>query len=90
MAATRTIDSNHVGSCHTTTSPGPMPRSLSAAATRSLRVANSAKVILRPLSSTAISASGVASTRLPMSSHSVRPSSIYASPCCPPAAPAAI
>ena len=82
IAATSTIDSSQVGSCQVITSPAPIPNSAKPAAARSARVLYSPNVISRPLSSTAMRASGVASARFSISSHSVRPSSI-SSPCSP-------
>ncbi len=77
-AATSTSDSIQVGSCHATTSPAPTPNWASPAAARSASDQYSAKVRVRMSSSTAISASGVASTRFSMSSQSVLPCSMPA------------
>ncbi len=80
IAATSTIDSSQVGNCQVMTSPAPIPNSAKPAAARSARALYSPNVISRPLSSTAMRASGEAAARLSISSHSVRPSSI-SSPC---------
>ena len=72
-AATSTSDSIHVGSCQETTSPAGRRGPAALPPPARPRAQYSAKVSVRMSSSTAMSASGVASTRRSISSHSVRP-----------------
>src|SRR5438270_6456549 len=72
-AATRTNDSIHVGSCHVTAAPSPMPVALCPAAARSAASRYSANVIVRLVSSVRNRASGDSCARRSTNSHNVRP-----------------
>src|SRR3954470_17846873 len=70
-AATSTIDSIHVGSSHDTLTSPLMPWDWSPAAAVSAALRYSRNVIVRPVSSTAMTASGDASARRSINSHNV-------------------
>ncbi len=69
-AAASTIVEIRFGTCQETTSPRPMPRAASPAASRSARSRNCANVTRSPPASTASRASGVSAARVRASSHS--------------------